>query len=166
MTKRKAKFAGVDAVDLFCGGGGLTCGLRQAGIDVRMGIDYDDRCRYAYEHNNAATFLPKSVTDISARWVASRVSSHKFFLADGKGGNGQGAELAVRHTESFHNRFLIVDGRELYLLGASLKELGRKCFAFTKLEVDIIFRIKKEIFRTDLHPKKEHSMKDINSIHS
>lgn len=59
------KFDGIDAVDLFCGGGGLTCGLRQAGVDVRLGIDSDERCQYAYEHNNNAKFLHKSVTDVS-----------------------------------------------------------------------------------------------------
>lgn len=28
------------AIDFFCGGGGMTCGLRQAGIDVIAGVDY------------------------------------------------------------------------------------------------------------------------------
>ena len=51
-TRRKVRYDGIDAVDLFCGGGGLTCGLRQMGIDVRMGVDFDGRCEYAYEHNN------------------------------------------------------------------------------------------------------------------
>lgn len=30
------------AIDFFCGGGGMTCGLRQAGIDVIAGVDFDD----------------------------------------------------------------------------------------------------------------------------
>lgn len=32
------------AIDFFCGGGGMTCGLRQAGIDVIAGVDFD-KCR-------------------------------------------------------------------------------------------------------------------------
>ena len=68
-TRNKVRYDGIDAVDLFCGGGGLTCGLRQAGIDVRMGVDFDDRCEYAYEHNNHAKFLHKSVTDVTAEEV-------------------------------------------------------------------------------------------------
>jgi len=55
----------IDAVDLFCGGGGLTCGLRQAGVRVRMGVDFDPQCEYAYEHNNHARFLNKSVADLT-----------------------------------------------------------------------------------------------------
>ena len=35
---------------------------------------------------------------------------------------------------AFHDRFLIVDGHRLYLLGASLKDLGKKCFAFARLD--------------------------------
>ena len=39
-------------VDLFCGVGGLTRGLRLAGLNVIAGIDLDPSCQYAYEHNN------------------------------------------------------------------------------------------------------------------
>ena len=35
---------------------------------------------------------------------------------------------------AFHDRFLIIGNKELYLIGASLKDLGRKCLAFTKLD--------------------------------
>ncbi len=71
---------------------------------------------------------------------------HKISDADLKTFNAQYPKLAVRYNESFHDRFLIVDDRELYLVGASLKDLGRKCFAFTKLDVGEIRRIKKEAF--------------------
>ena len=83
LTSCNDKFSGVDAVDLFCGGGGLTCGLRQAGIDVRMGIDFDDRCRYAYEHNNAATFLHKSVTDVTADEIGANFRQGRVSLLAG-----------------------------------------------------------------------------------
>ncbi len=42
----------ISAVDLFCGAGGLTYGLRKAGIRVAAGIDIDRQARYAYETNN------------------------------------------------------------------------------------------------------------------
>lgn len=34
------------AIDFFCGGGGMTCGLRQAGIDVIAGVDLDGNAKY------------------------------------------------------------------------------------------------------------------------
>jgi DNA-methyltransferase (dcm) len=52
------------AVDLFCGAGGLTRGLLDAGITVRAGVDLDPICEYPYEKNNDAEFLKKSVTDL------------------------------------------------------------------------------------------------------
>ena len=40
------------AIDFFCGGGGMTCGLRQAGIDVIAGVDFDGNAKETYEFNN------------------------------------------------------------------------------------------------------------------
>ena len=55
-------------------------------------------------------------------------------------------KLSVRYNELFHDRFLIIDDRELYLIGASLKDLGGKCFGFTKMDPREIRRIKKTAF--------------------
>ena len=54
------------AVDLFCGVGGLTRGLLDAGIAVVAGIDSDPACRYPYEHNNASSFLCKDVAEVKS----------------------------------------------------------------------------------------------------
>lgn len=40
------------AIDFFCGGGGMTCGLRQAGINVIAGVDFDIAAKETYEYNN------------------------------------------------------------------------------------------------------------------
>ena len=50
--------------------------------------------------------------------------------------NKQYPKLEVRHTENMHDRFLIIDGQQLYHIGASLKDLGKKCFAFSLMEDD------------------------------
>lgn len=54
----------ISAVDLFCGAGGLTNGLKRTGIDVRLGVDVDRACEYPYTVNNKAKFLLKSVADL------------------------------------------------------------------------------------------------------
>ena len=41
--------------------------------------------------------------------------------------------LALKYTSKVHDRFLILDNKEIYHIGASLKDLGKKCFAFTQL---------------------------------
>ena len=48
--------------------------------------------------------------------------------------NAQYGGLSVKISMVFHDRFLIIDDKELYLIGASLKDLGRKCFGFTSLD--------------------------------
>lgn len=53
----------MQAVDFFCGAGGVTCGFKQAGIDVVIGIDIDKTCKDTYEKNNAgATFLEADIS--------------------------------------------------------------------------------------------------------
>jgi len=56
---------GVVAIDLFCGVGGLTRGLLNAGIDVAAGIDCDESCRFAYENNNHARFISEDITSLN-----------------------------------------------------------------------------------------------------
>ncbi len=82
----------------------------------------------------------------SEHYDSKHVPHHKISPADVKTFNAQYPKLAVRYNESFHDRFLIIDDKELYLIGASLKDLGRKCFAFTKLDAGEIRRIKKSAF--------------------
>lgn len=55
----------ISAVDLFCGAGGLTRGLEDAGVAVEAGFDIDENCEYAYETNNDATFVPVDLADIA-----------------------------------------------------------------------------------------------------
>lgn len=51
---------------------------------------------------------------------------------------------ATTFTKS-HDRFLIIDGKEVYHLGASLKDLGRKWFAFSKMEKESVESIMENI---------------------
>ena len=82
----------------------------------------------------------------SEHYDKKHVPHHKISPADVATFNAQYPKLAVRYNETFHDRFLIIDDKELYLIGASLKDLGSKCFAFTKLDPTDIRRIKKAAF--------------------
>ena len=47
--------------------------------------------------------------------------------------------LKVAKTNKFHDRFIVIDKKEMYHLGASIKDLGKKCFGINKIEgLDII----------------------------
>ena len=56
----------IRVVDLFCGIGGLTNGLQQAGLNVVAGFDFDESCRFAYEANNNSTFFHKDISNLSS----------------------------------------------------------------------------------------------------
>ncbi len=48
--------------------------------------------------------------------------------------NAQYPELSVKTTTDFHDRFLIIDKIEVYHIGASIKDAGKKSFGITKIE--------------------------------
>ena len=50
--------------------------------------------------------------------------------------------LKISKTSKFHDRFIIIDNKEMYHLGASIKDLGKKCFAINRIEdIEIIEKI-------------------------
>lgn len=59
----------IEAVDLFCGVGGLTAGLLKSGIKVKAGYDIESACQYGYEHNNQVKFVLKDVAQVDANEV-------------------------------------------------------------------------------------------------
>ena len=50
--------------------------------------------------------------------------------------------LKIAKTNKFHDRFIVIDNKEMYHLGASIKDLGKKCFGINKIEdMEIIDKI-------------------------
>lgn len=54
----------VNALDLFCGVGGLTYGVQKAGINVIAGFDFEKSCKFAYERNNSSKFIHKDIREL------------------------------------------------------------------------------------------------------
>ena len=78
------------------------------------------------------------------------VPHRKISTADIATFNAQYPKLSVLYTTAFHDRFLIVDDKELYFIGASLKDLGSKCFTFTTLAPGDIRRVKTLAFSSSV----------------
>lgn len=57
----------VSAIDLFCGIGGLSYGLKQSGIKVLAGIDSNSSCKYAFEENIKGKFIYSDITKVSTK---------------------------------------------------------------------------------------------------
>ncbi len=50
--------------------------------------------------------------------------------------NKQYNNLTIKKSNKFHDRFLIIDEKDIYHIGASLKDLGKKVFAFSKMDIN------------------------------
>ena len=64
--------------DLFCSIGGLTYGLKRAGMAVNAGLDIDGSCRYAYENNCKATFIEADIREISFSDISRYFNDAKY----------------------------------------------------------------------------------------
>ncbi|MDO8495386.1 MAG: DNA cytosine methyltransferase [bacterium] len=68
----------IKAIDFFCSGGGMTCGLTQAGINVIAGIDNDASCRETYVKNNPnSKFILADVFDLKEEDLEKQLSLRK-----------------------------------------------------------------------------------------
>ena len=77
--------------------------------------------------------LAKKRNGVAVEVVASP-RGNKLAASDITKFNAQYGGLSVKTSLAFHDRFLVIDSKELYLIGASLKDLGGKCFGFTALD--------------------------------
>jgi hypothetical protein len=70
---------------------------------------------------------------VSAVIYTAKISAQ--LQLDLKKHNSQYPEITVKTFEKSHDRFLIID-ETVYHIGASLKDLGKKLFAFSKMEIN------------------------------
>lgn len=67
QNKRHGRLPQIEVVDLFCGIGGLSFGMKKAGFNILAGFDLDWTCKYAYETNNEAIFNYKNIKDVTSQ---------------------------------------------------------------------------------------------------
>ena len=63
-----------EVVDLFCGVGALSHGLKLSGFKIIAGYDVDERCKYAFEKNNDGRFFSGDVAELKAAEIRSHFS--------------------------------------------------------------------------------------------
>lgn len=101
-----------------------------------------------YIDYNVLALLSKRKTNVDATVYSANIS-HQLKL-DLKRFNAQYPKIEIRQFSKSHDRFLIIDQQIVYHIGASLKDLGKKWFAFSKIELDVqemIEKIEREITR-------------------
>lgn len=96
-----------------------------------------------YIDENTLTHLSKKTKAVKVRLLTK--NSTKQLDLDIKKANEQYGNFELKTFTKSHDRFLIIDNTEVYHLGASLKDLGKKWFAFSKMDNHWIDVILKEI---------------------
>lgn len=94
-----------------------------------------------YVDESVLSLLSKRVGGIVAIVYTKSVS--KQLALDLKKHNEQYSPITINIFENSHDRFLIIDEQEIYHLGGSLKDLGKKWFAFSKLELGTVEMLQK-----------------------
>ena len=85
-----------------------------------------------YIDESTLILLSKKNKSIKVRLLTKNIS--KQLQLDVKKANEQYGVFEIQTFEKSHDRFLIIDGMTIYHIGASLKDLGKKWFAFTKMD--------------------------------
>ena len=94
-----------------------------------------------YVDQTVLSLLSKRNANVDATIYSASFS--KQFNLDLKQFNAQYPAIGVKTFTKSHDRFLIIDNAKIYHIGASLKDLGKKWFAFAKIELDPKDLIKK-----------------------
>lgn len=100
--------------------------IKSAKLDIKIIDNYLDESilfLLTKNHNIKTTFYTNSLS--------------KQLKQDIERYNQQYNNLEVKITKNFHDRFIIIDEKEVYHIGASLKDLGKKVFAFSKLNIEV-----------------------------
>jgi hypothetical protein len=94
-----------------------------------------------YVDESVLTLLSKRKSEVTATIYTASIS--KQLKLDLKRFNAQYPTVEVKTFTKSHDRFLIFDHATVYHIGASLKDLGKKWFAFSKLELNVMEMINK-----------------------
>jgi len=106
-----------------------------------------------YIDESTLTLLAKKNNQVSVLLLSKTIN--KQLALDVKKANEQYGDFEIREFDKSHDRFLIIDNSEVYHLGASLKDLGKKWFAFSQLNKNSVESILKSI--RDENPKNHNS---------
>ena len=87
-----------------------------------------------YIDDSVFTLLSKKDKNVSVKIYTKNIN--KQIQLDLNRLNAQYPTIELKKFNSSHDRFLIIDEKDIYHIGASLKDLGKKWFAFSKLELD------------------------------
>ena len=128
--------------------------VKQNSLQITQGIFYNGQIYDAYAFindllksaKNEIILIDNYIDDtifilcskyLNVRFTIYTQSISKQLKLDFQKYEEQYKNIELKTTKEFHDRFFIIDKEDIYHLGASIKDLGNKVFAFSKLNIDI-----------------------------
>jgi hypothetical protein len=96
-----------------------------------------------YIDESVLTHLSKRTKNVKAMIYTKSIT--RVLQLDLERHNSQYPPIKIHELRESHDRFLIIDQNELYHIGASLKDLGKKWFAFSKLDAKMLGYVLKRL---------------------
>ena len=138
MTLKRKKIPKIEVVDLFCGIGGLSYGMKSKGFDILAGYDLDSTCQYAYETNNNARFIYKDIKTVSAEEINSFYSKDAIRVLAGCAPCQPFSSYAFKKKNKDPNKYDL-----LYEFGRLVKESGPDIVTMENVAQILSFKEKK-----------------------
>lgn len=117
-NKRPGRLPRIEVVDLFCGIGGLSYGMKTAGLHILAGFDLDQTCKYAYETNTGGEFLYRDITTVTAKDILPRYSKGAIRVLAGCAPCQPFSSYAFKNKDKDPNKYDL-----LYEFGRLVKEV-------------------------------------------
>jgi len=142
----------------------ISKGLENSSIQAKQGIFYNGQTYDAYAFINDLlkstksevllldNYIDETVFTLFSKYQNLKIKIYtqnisKQLRFDFQKYNEQYKNIELHEFKKAHDRFLIIDGDTVYHIGASLKDLGKKWFAFSKFEMDaldILLKLEKQ----------------------
>ena len=107
--KRRGRLPKIEVVDLFCGIGGLSYGMKSKGFKILEGFDLDATCKYAYEENNDATFVYKDIREVTKDDILPFYSKKSVKILAGCAPCQPFSSYAFKNKKKDKNKYSLLD---------------------------------------------------------
>lgn len=135
--KRPGRLPRIEVVDLFCGIGGLSYGMKSAGLHILAGFDLDRTCKYAYETNTGGEFIYKNITEVTAKDISPRYSKESIRILAGCAPCQPFSSYAFKNKDKDPNKYDL-----LYEFGRLVNEVEPDIITMENVPSIRAFRLK------------------------
>ena len=118
QQKRRGRLPKIEVVDLFCGIGGLSYGMKSKGFKILAGFDLDATCQYAYETNNDTKFVYKDIRTVTKDDISPLYSKNAIKVLAGCAPCQPFSSYAFKKKEKDPNKYDL-----LYEFGRLIEEV-------------------------------------------